>query len=195
MDAIIGTETDKRIVKDLLILGYDFTAANPELYTNMSPGMYRDMVRLGRILNKPEMVHDGVNRFSEFLKLGFFADGWWKEGTASYHDQTIGGLKSVASAAHGYSDPPEYVTNRFDNLDLTNKMPFYTKALQVSQEAIFPNGRKIPINDTWAKRTINSKNTDNTVSHLWSSLGDAALGNGKGIEQILLNLNWSGNYG
>ncbi len=195
MDAIIGTETDKRIVKDLLILGYDFTAANPELYTNMSPGMYRDMVRLGRILNKPEMVHDGVNRFSEFLKLGFFADGWWKEGTASYHDQTIGGLKSVASAAHGYSDPPEYATNRFDNLDLTNKMPFYTKALQVSQEAIFPNGRKIPINDTWAKRTINSKNTDNTVSHLWSSLGDAALGNGKGIEQILLNLNWSGNYG
>lgn len=93
MDAFIGTETDKRIVKDLLVLGYEFTAANPELYTNMSPGMYRDMVRLGRILNKPDIVHDGVNRFSEFLKLGFFADGWWKEGTASYHDQTIGGLK------------------------------------------------------------------------------------------------------
>ena len=195
MDTFIGTETDKRIVKDLLILGYEFTAANPELYTNMSPGMYRDMVRLGRIINKPEMVHDGVNRFSEFLKLGFFADGWWKEGTASYHDQTIGGLKSVASAAHGYSDPPEYVTNRFDNLDLTNKMPFYTKALQVSQEAILPNGRKIPINDTWATRNVNAKNTDNSVSHLWSSLGNAALGNGKGTEQIVVNLNWSGNYG
>ncbi len=195
MDAFIGTETDKRIIKDLLILGYEFTAANPELYTNMSPGMYRDMVRLGRILNKPDMVHDGVNRFSEFLKLGFFADGWWKEGTASYHDQTIGGLKSVASAAHGYSDPPEYVTNRFDNLDLTNKMSFYTKALLVSQEAILPNGRKIPINDTWATRNVNAKNTDKTVSHLWSSLGNAALGNGKGNEQIVLNLNWSGNYG
>ena len=195
MDAFIGTETDKRIVKDLLVLGYEFTAANPELYTNMSPGMYRDMVRLGRILNKPEMVHDGVNRFTEFLKLGFFADGWWKEGTASYHDQTIGGLKSVASAAHGYSDPAEYVANRFDNLDLTNKMPFYSKALQVSQEAILPNGRKIPINDTWSNRTINAKNTDNAVSHLWSSLGNAALGNGKGAEQIVLNLNWSGNYG
>jgi hypothetical protein len=195
MDTYIGTETDKRIVKDLLILGYEFTAANPELYTNMSPGMYRDMVRLGRIINKPEMVHDGVNRFSEFLKLGFFADGWWKEGTASYHDQTIGGLKSVASAAHGYSDPPEYVTNRLDNLDLTNKMPFYTKALQVSQEAILPNGRKIPINDTWATRNVNAKNTDNSVSHLWSSLGNAALGNGKGTEQIVVNLNWSGNYG
>ncbi len=195
MDTFIGTETDKRIVKDLLILGYEFTAANPELYTNMSPGMYRDMVRLGRIINKPEMVHDGVNRFIEFLKLGFFADGWWKEGTASYHDQTIGGLKSVASAAHGYSDPPEYVTNRFDNLDLTNKMPFYTKALQVSQEAILPNGRKIPINDTWATRNVNAKNTDNSVSHLWSSLGNAALGNGKGTEQIVVNLNWSGNYG
>jgi hypothetical protein len=101
----------------------------------------------------------------------------------------------VASAAHGYSDPPEYVTNRFDNLDLTNKMPFYTKALQVSQEAILPNGRKIPINDTWATRNVNAKNTDNSVSHLWSSLGNAALGNGKGTEQIVVNLNWSGNYG
>jgi hypothetical protein len=74
-------------------------------------------------------------------------------------------------------------------------MPFYTKALQVSQEAILPNGRKIPINDTWATRNVNAKNTDNSISHLWSSLGNAALGNGKGTEQIVVNLNWSGNYG
>ena len=195
MDAVIGNETDKKIVKDLLVSGYEFTAANPEIYTNMSPGMYRDMVRLGRILKKPDMVHEGVNRFNEFLKLGFFADGWWKEGTASYHDQTIGGLKSVASAAYGYSDPPEYKKDRFDNLDLTNMMPFYTKALAVTQEAILPNGRKIPINDTWANRNSSAKNSDKIVSRLWSSLGNAAIVSGNGTEQTLLNMNWSGNYG
>jgi len=195
MDDVIGNETDKKIVNDLLVYGYEFTAANPEIYTNMSPGMYRDMVRLGRVLKKPDMVHEGVKRFNEFLKLGFFADGWWKEGTASYHDQTIGGLKSVASAAFGYSDPPEYNKDRFDNLDLTNMMSFYTKALAVTQEAILPNGRKIPINDTWANKNSSAKNTDKTVSRLWSSLGNAAIGNGNGTEQILLNMNWSGNYG
>ena len=91
MDKLIGKETDKRIVDDLLVMGYEFTAANPELYTNMSPGMYRDMITMGRILKRPDMVHDGVNRFNEFLKLGFYSDGWWKEGTPSYHDQTVNG--------------------------------------------------------------------------------------------------------
>lgn len=195
MDPHIGKETDKRIVKDLLVSGYEFTAANPEIYTNMSPGMYRDMVRLGRILKRPDIVHDGVNRFREFLKLGFFADGWWKEGTVSYHDQTIGGLKSVAIAARGYTDPPDWKGERFDDLDLINAMPFYKSALNVSQQAILPNGNKLPLNDTWANRAAPVKTNGVTVSRLWPALGNAALGAGTGKEQTMLNLNWSGNYG
>ncbi|MFA6946754.1 MAG: heparinase II/III family protein, partial [Pedobacter sp.] len=34
-----------------------------------------------------------------------------------------------------------------------------------------------------------------SVSHLWPSLGNAALGAGSGKAQTMLNLNWSGNYG
>ena len=195
MNNIIGVETDKRIENDLLLKGYEFTSANPETYTNMSPGTYRDMVSVGRILNRPELVHDGVNRFREFLKLGFFADGWWKEGTASYHDQTIGALRGVALAAQNYTDPPEWKGERFENLDLTKEMPFFKKALNVSEEAVLPNGRKIPINDTWAYRNGTPKPTNKTVSRLWESLGNAALGTGEGINQTMLNVNWSGNYG
>lgn len=195
MDSHIGKDTDTRIVKDLLELGYEFTAANPELYTNMSPGMYRDMIRMGRILKKPAMVHDGVNRFREFLKLGFFADGWWKEGTVSYHDQTIGGLKSVAMAAQGYTDPEDWKGERFENLDLTNAMPFYKKAIQVSEEAIMPNGHKIPLNDTWANRAVPVKTSGLSVSRLWPALGNAALAAGTAKDQTMINLNWSGNYG
>ena len=195
MDSQIGKDTDQRIVKDLLISGYEFTAANPEIYTNMSPGMYRDMVRVGRILNRPDIVHDGVNRFREFLKLGFFADGWWKEGTVSYHDQTIGGLESVAKAAKGYTDPADWKGERFENLDLTNAMPFYKSALNVSQQAVFPNGHKLPLNDTWANRAKPVKTDDVAVSRLWPSLGNAALAAGTGKDQTMLNVNWSGNYG
>ncbi len=195
MDTLLGKDTDQRIVKDLLVSGYEFTAANPETYTNMSPGMYRDMVRVGRILNRPDMVHDGVNRFNEFLKLGFFADGWWKEGTVSYHDQTIGGLESVAKAAKGYTDPADWKGERFENLDLGNSMPFYNNALNVSQQAVFPNGHKLPLNDTWANRAKPVKTSNFSVSRLWPSLGNAALAAGTGKAQTMLNVNWSGNYG
>jgi len=195
MDDVIGIDTDRRIVKDLLVLGYEFTAANPEIYTNMSPGMYRDMIRVGRILNRPDMVHDGVERFRGFLKLGFYSDGWWKEGTASYHDQTIGGLRNVALAASGYTDPLDWKGERFKNLDLTQSMPFYNSALAVTKNAILPNGRKIPLNDTWANKGSRQNPTGTTVSRLWAAFGNAAIGSGSGDNQFLLNLNWSGNFG
>ncbi|SKB30609.1 heparinase II/III domain-containing protein [Daejeonella lutea] len=195
MDKLIGIETAKRIENDLLIKGYEFTAANPETFSNMSPGTYRDMVIVGRTLNKPEMVHDAVTRFREFLKLGFFADGWWKEGTVSYHDQTVGSLRGVALAAQNYTDPPEWKGERYVNLDLIKDMPFFKKAIAVSEEAVLPNGRKIPINDTWAYRNGTPKPTNKTVSRLWPSLGNAALGVGEGKNQTMVNVNWSGNYG
>ncbi|MCB0486723.1 MAG: hypothetical protein KDC47_11050, partial [Flavobacteriaceae bacterium] len=53
MDKWIGPDTDKRIVNDLLRLGYEFTTANPETYSNKSPGTYTQMIRIGRILGDP----------------------------------------------------------------------------------------------------------------------------------------------
>jgi len=193
MDSVLGPETEKRVINDLLRLGYDFTVANPETYTNMSPRLYRDMITLGRILNDPAMVHEGVDRFNEFIKKGFFADGWWKEGTVSYHDQTVRGLKGVAKSAQGYTDPPEWEGERFENLDLLDEVPVFKKAVEVGQDAILPNGRKIPINDTWFHSKTDP--TEKTSSRLWPSLGNAALGNGTGEDQMMVNINWSGNYG
>ncbi|MCD2422476.1 heparinase II/III-family protein [Niabella pedocola] len=193
MDAFTGTGTDKRIARDLLRLGYDFTAANPEAYSNMSPGMYAGMIRVGRILGDPSMVHEAVKRFNAFFSKGFFADGWWKEGTTSYHNQTIGSLMAVAAALKEYTDPADWKEDRLNNPDLTKASPLYGKALRVRNEAVLPNGRALPINDTWG--FSQGKKTDSTHSRLWPALGNAAIGTGSGINQVLLNLNWSGNYG
>ena len=198
MDKYFGPATDKRIAKDLLRMGYEFVAANPETNGNKDPAMYSQMIRVGRVLGDPVIVHDAVERFRNFLSLGFFADGWWKEGTVSYHDMTMGGLRSVTNAIKGYSDPQDWKGERFDNLDLTSQLPLYQKAVQVSRTAVFPNGRAIPINDTWArtdKQSSSSLKTDRTESKLWASLGNAAIGTGEGENQIMLNMNWSGNYG
>ncbi|MBW7893413.1 MAG: heparinase II/III family protein, partial [Chitinophagaceae bacterium] len=193
MDTFIGGGTDKRIVRDLLRLGCEFTTANPELYTNMSPVIYRDMIRMGRILGDPSMVHNAVDRFNEFFSKGFFADGWWLEGTPAYHDQTINLLKLVSDVSKGYTDPADWKGARFNNLDLTRQHPLFEKAVRVSREAVLPNGRKIPINDTeWYTR---GEATDSAVSRLWPVLGNAAIGTGRQENQVMLNVNWSGNYG
>ena len=199
MNGFIGLNTDQRIARDLIRLGYEFTTANPEVYSNKSPGMYSAMIRVGRILGDPSMVHEAVKRFREFFPKGFFADGWWKEGTPSYHDMTITSLTKVAEVLAGYNDPVDWQGERFNNLDLAKQTPLFGKALRVNEEAILPNGRKTPLNDTWAlgwefgyKR--NDK-TDSAVSWLSPALGNAALGAGRGENQVLLNVNWSGNYG
>jgi hypothetical protein len=199
MDALTGPETDKRIARDLLRLGYEFTTANPEMYSNKSPGMYSEMIRVGRILGDPSMVHEAVKRFREFFPKGFFADGWWREGTPSYHDMTISSLKKVVNALDGYVDPVDWKGERFDNLDMTKEISLYGKALNVNREDILPNGRKIPINDTWGYGWEygygHGEKTDSTVSRLWPSLGNAAIGTGQAENHVMLNVNWSGNYG
>ena len=193
MDKLIGPDTKKRIAQDLIRLGYEFTTANPEIYTNMSPRMYRQMIRAGRILGDPSMVHDAVKRFRGFFSRGFFSDGWWKEGSTGYHHMTISGLKTVADALKGYVDPVDWKGERFDNPDLTLEVPLYKKALEVNKAAILPNGRELALNDTWA--LLQREKTDETVSRLWPAMGNAALGHGKGKDQVMLNVNWSGNYG
>jgi hypothetical protein len=161
--------------------------------------MYSEMIRVGRILGVPSRVHEAVKRFREFFPNGFFADGWWKEGTPSYHDMTISSLRTVVNALEGYVDPADWKGERFDHLDLSKETSLYGKALRVNREDILPNGRKIPINDTWGydwKFGYNrGTQTDNTVSRLWPALGNAAVGTGQGKDQIMLNVNWSGNYG
>lgn len=188
-----GQDPDAMIQKDLLRLLVENTAAIQETYHNMSPTMYRSMFRVGCDLGEAKYVHDAVDRFRGLLQNKFFSDGWWCEGATSYHRQTIEGLAKVADAVRGYTDPPDRTADRFENLDLLRDAPLYGRARRVWQEAVLPNGRMIPINDTWASTQLQATTT--SLSRLWPGLGQALLGAGSGDNQICLGLNWSGNYG
>lgn len=191
-----GPDPDGLIQKDLLRYMVEFTTANPENQGNMSPGMYRMMLVTGRVLSEPNYVHDAVNRFNNFIRDRYFADGWWMEGTSGYHSQTVNGLRQIAEMAQGYSDPPDWKGEgeRFDNLNLLRDNTRFNRARQVTQQAILPNGHALPINDTygWASRSW-STTTSQTI--LWPGLGQALLGAGTGENQVSLGMNWSGNYG
>ncbi|MCE5227998.1 heparinase II/III-family protein [bacterium] len=188
-----GPDPDALIQKDLFRLIVDFTAANPEQYHNMSPRMYRAMILVGRAINEPKYVHDAVDRFRGLVERSLFADGWWKEGSPSYHSQTVNSMAKTADVARGYSDPPSWTGEKFTNLDLMTMVPLLVKAQQVRREAVLPNGRMIPINDTWSNNYVEPTNV--SQSRLWPSVGQALLGAGRGDSQICLGLNWSGNYG
>ncbi|MEN6625416.1 MAG: heparinase II/III family protein [Candidatus Sumerlaeia bacterium] len=185
-----GSDPDALIRKDLLRLLVDVTAANPEQYHNMSPRMYRAMINVGRALNEPKYVHDAIDRFGGLLQNKFYSDGWWCEGSSSYHRQTIDGLAKVAQSVQGYSDPPTWTgSEKFVNLDLMNDLPLLARANQLLKDAVLPNGRMIPVNDTWASTQLEATTT--SLSRLWPGLGRAVLGAGSGDNQVCLGLDWS----
>ena len=190
---LVGDGIEEKIEKDLIRLGYEFVAANPDGFGNMSPGMYANMVIAGRIIGAPDMVHEAVTRFKTLIKKQFFFDGWWRECAPSYHWQTVGGLRRVADAAKGYWDPPDWPGPRFENLDIATEAPLLEKAVQVGNDGCLPDGRLIPMNDTWSR----SKRSplEASVCRLWPGMAHAVLGAGSGPNQFQAHINWNAAFG
>ncbi|MEN6624827.1 MAG: heparinase II/III family protein [Candidatus Sumerlaeia bacterium] len=188
-----GDDPRRLIVDGLFRTLVKFTAANPETAHNMSPRMYREMIITGRAIGEPAYVHDAVDRFRGLVAKRFFADGWWMEGAPSYHKQTVTNLEYAAEVARGYTDPPGWTGEKFANLDLMREVPLLARANKAMNEGVLPDGRMIPVNDTWWHGTLAP--TSVSQSRLWPCMGQALLGAGSGATQTCLGLNWSGNYG
>lgn len=139
------TDVRKMIEEDYFLHSVDFVTRNKEVYSNMSPGMYAAMIVAGRVLGKPELVHDAILRAKTLVQTQFFYDGFWCEGTPSYHRQTTGALSIVFRYAQGYSDPPGFKSGidglRFESLDVARDLPFYQAAIDVQDRFVFPDGR------------------------------------------------------
>jgi len=118
----ISEDAERRIEEDLFTFLVEFVLGFEDPLTNMSPRIWRDAISAGRILNRPDWVHESIHRFERMLDEQFLHDGHWFETSPSYHAMTINGMRVVMQAAAGYSDPPGYVHpetgRRFDNLDL-----------------------------------------------------------------------------
>lgn len=191
MSGLLGSDIRARIENDMIRMSFDFTAANPDSYSNMSPGMYHDMITAGRVIGDPAMVKEAVERFRTLMARNFFADGWWYEGTPSYHAQTVGNLIRVAKVARGYTAPEDSVGLK--DLDLEKEVPLLSKAIEIGRLGVLPDGRMIPINDTWSTQKV--RPLDASVPRLWPALGHAVLGAGTGETQFQAHLNWSGAFG
>ena len=174
-----------------------FVRSYPPALGNMDPTLLRGLIVAGRVLEEPEYIHDAVRRIDLLVRRQFFADGVWREGALSYHNQTVNGLGQLIDVLAGYDDPEGYVHpgdgEHFEDLNLAERFPILAKARQIPDLLRYPNGRAVAFHDTWARER--REPTDSSTAMLLPSLGHARLGRGRGPDQIQAHLHFSGGYG
>jgi len=192
-----GVDLKKQIEDGMFHAAVRFVRTYRETYGNMSPNIYQGLIVAGRILNRPDYVHDGIARTLAVYRAQFFFEGMWREGTTAYDYQTIGGLKQCLRVAKGYCDPPGYRCktdgSRLDNVDLEKQLPVIARANKAPLLLVFPNGKVVPIHDTWSNATRSTEYAAGPA--LLADLGHARLGCGTGENMIQTHLHFSGGYG
>ena len=129
---------EKDILQGFFFAACDAPLRYPERYHNMSPRLWRDLVIAGRICGKDDYVETAIQRAQQFAKAGFYFDGFWKEATVSYHAQAVLYLSRVADALEGYRGK---AAREF--------LPALPAASQRLQQFRYPDGRRLPLSDTW----------------------------------------------
>lgn len=194
----IDAEMTRRIENDFFRASVEFVRGFPPGRSNMDPKLIGGLVAAGKVLNEPEYMHDAVARIDALAEGQFYSDGMWREGTLSYHNQSVGGLLLLADSLKGYTDPPNYRHprdgSRFDDLNLLDRFPLLAKARALPGRLRYPDGRVVAIHDTWAGR-IEGPATTAAGPDLLSGYGHARLGMGRGDDQTQAHLHFSGGYG
>ena len=93
--AKLGAEQGRDVpaeTRKLLTTMTEEVLGNKDDLTNMSPGMWADIIMSGRVLERPEWVHLSLGRLRQMVHSQFFYDGFWMEGTPSYGSQVVGSL-------------------------------------------------------------------------------------------------------
>ena len=194
---VLDETAQRRIEADLFHASVAFVRSYPPALTNMDPTLLRGLITAGRVLGEPEYIHDAIRRIELLARRQFFADGVWREGAVSYHNQTVRGLDILGGLLRGYTDPPESVPpageNRLVEFDLDARLPILARAREVPALLRYPNGRVVAFHDTWARES--SEPMPSSPSMLLPAFGHARLGRGRGGDQVQAHLHFSGGYG
>lgn len=182
----------------------NYVRSYPLYLGNMDPTLIRGLAVIGRVIGEPEFVHDALRRLKMILERRFFPDGNWREGAASYHSQTISGLRSAAAGPlKGYCDPPGYMGREdglhLKNLDLSAALPLLGESFDALAALELPNGSQACIHDTWSPTTHGRRlarpKPDPMPSCLHWGMGHAILGTGRQDTGLQAHLHFSGGYG
>lgn len=202
LGAELGLDVRLRIEDDFFRAAVRHVRTYPEYHANPSPRIYEGLAVLGRVIGEPGFVHDAVRRLRGMSETSFFFDGMWKEGTFGYHRMTLNGIELVLDALGGYSDPAGYVDavdgRHFERLDMAAEVPNLARARTATGRLRYPDGRPLPVHDSWARlrgEYLREKPLDSSTPSLWPAMGHLYLGRGRGADQMQFHLHFSGGYG
>ncbi len=190
--------------EDFLRATANYARTFPIYLGNMDPSLIRGLATIGRVIGEPEFVHDALRRARMILHRQFYPDAIWREGSPSYHSQTVSGLRScLEGPLKGYSDPEDYVNpedgSHIDDLDAGRDVPMLYESIEALREMSLPSGRGLPIHDTWARpshRRPDEAASDEPIrTRLMWGLGQAIMGLGRGETGVQTSLHFSGSYG
>ena len=150
----VGEDVRKKLVEEVFEPSVDFVRSFVTLYHNMEYHNARGFVSVGKALNDPSYVHEAVEWAERYSEQTYLFDGFFKENSLSYHNQSTNGLIVVIEDLAGWTDPEGYVSprsgTRFDDLDLATQIPVLGAATQIPRLLVYPDGKYLPTQDTWA---------------------------------------------
>ncbi|MDF2670121.1 MAG: Heparinase II/III-like protein [Paenibacillus sp.] len=193
----VGEDVRSRIVDGMFIPSVEEVFSYPVLNHNVEYTNWIGLIQIGKALKQPRYIHEAVSRMDEFAKVGYLFDGFWKEITLSYHNQTSTGVRGTADYVKGWTDPEGYLSpltgQRYDNFASAKLIPQIDSIFNVPNLLTYPDGSYYPINDTWAYQKAAAPL--NKASLLLPAAGIAKLIRGQGGEQAQLYLQFSPNFG
>lgn len=199
LSAEIGEDVEKKLVEEMFLPSVDFVQTYLPTQGNMANSYWTGLIQIGLALGDPDIIHRAVELVRDFVTEGqFLSDGFWSEVTLSYHVQTINGLVNAIELLDGWSDPEGYISPRTglhcDNLDMASKFPIIAKALEINRIVVYPDGKYLPIQDTWGNATARQPDTS-AGSFLLPAGKIGRFAQGAGRSQTQLNLNFQPKYG
>ncbi len=190
------TEESMRRLFGSILRAQRVRGASPD-YSNMDAFVIRGKFAFGLLLPEPDLVHDAVRHLRSLYRVGFYPDGWWCEGSFSYHSDLQRGLRGlVADFPASYTDPPGYADplsgDRFDRLNLRALvMGPSARADDVIRRCRLPNGSGIAVHDSdWTDKVWLPPTDASSGSHLFGAMGQATLCLGSGTGQTRATLHF-----
>ena len=130
------------IERDLLYEAARHTLETPRGPTNYDGARIMGLALAGRTLDEPGFVEAAHEIHRTLIDNCFCYDNYWCEDSVNYFFMIVGGLLRVPEILSGPG-----------GVDVHREMPFLPQLYTAPLGLFFPNGRSMPINDSWAWST------------------------------------------
>lgn len=184
----VGEDVEEHVLNELILPSVEHVLSMPIEMHNIDPYIWQRLIHISKTFGMPDYIHLVVEWIDGFLKSQFLADGFWKEVSTAYHAQVMGNVSLALNALEGYSDPPGYVSprsgQRFDDLDLREVYPYFGPAAQLPNMLTYPNGKLVPIQDTWANTSRAPQSDAGELLLPGAGIGRLTLGEGNTQSQL-----------